>query len=229
MLVFGHRFAPLCLYSFIFTTAMLPLKTPAVTPANEPLILQRQNALEQQLRPTVPDVRLTPPASGFSRLVFPQEKPCFPLNRVVLTGTGALPHWLPLQRIAGQAVGHCLGGKGINLLMSALQNRLIDHGYITTRVLAPSQDLKSGELKLSILAGKIRQVMRWVTGLMTKIHCLVRSSMVLDLVSAMALVKGSHGELMPGQTGGKVAGIRNSIQRFKNILILKEDLGFQKK
>lgn len=159
MLVFGHRFAPLCLYSFIFTTAMLPLKTPAVTPANEPLILQRQNALEQQLRPTVPDVRLTPPASGFSRLVFPQEKPCFPLNRVVLKGTGALPHWLPLQRIAGQAVGHCLGGKGINLLMSALQNRLIDHGYITTRVLAPSQDLKSGELKLSILAGKIRQVM----------------------------------------------------------------------
>ncbi len=158
MLVFGHRFAPLCLYSFIFTTAMLPLKTPAVTPANEPLILQRQNALEQQLRPTVPDVRLTPPASGFSRLVFPQEKPCFPLNRVVLTGTGALPHWLPLQRIAGQAVGHCLGGKGINLLMSALQNRLIDHGYITTRVLAPQQDLKSGELKLSILAGKIRQV-----------------------------------------------------------------------
>lgn len=159
MLVFGHRFAPLCLYSFIFITAILPLKTLAVTPANEPLILQRQNALEQQLRPTVPDVRLTPPASGFSRLVFPQEKPCFPLNRVVLKGTGALPHWLPLQRIAGQAVGHCLGGKGINLLMSALQNRLIDHGYITTRVLAPSQDLKSGELKLSILAGKIRQVM----------------------------------------------------------------------
>lgn len=72
-------------------------------------------------------------------------------------------------------------------------------------------------------------MVRWVTGLMTKIHCLLRLSMVLDLVSAMALVKGSHGELMPGQTGGKVAGIRNSIQRFKNILILKESLGFQKK
>jgi hypothetical protein len=43
------------------------------------------------------------------------------------------------------------------------------------------------------LAG-MRQVAHWVTGLMTKIHCLVRSSMVLVLVSAMALVKGSHGD-----------------------------------
>lgn len=35
------------------------------------------------------------------------------------------------------------GAKGINLLMSTLQNRLVDHGYVTTRVLAPSQDLKA--------------------------------------------------------------------------------------
>ncbi len=27
--------------------------------------------------------------------------------------------------------------------MSTLQNRLVDHGYVTTRVLAPSQDLKA--------------------------------------------------------------------------------------
>lgn len=129
--------------------------------ASEPLILQqqRQKALEQQLTPPVPDVRLAPPSSSFGRIQFPVETPCFAIDRVLLSGGDALPHWLPLQRISNQAVGHCLGGKGINLLMSALQNRLVDHGYITTRVLAPAQDLKSGELKLVIVPGKVRNVL----------------------------------------------------------------------
>jgi len=80
---------------------------------NEPLILQqqRQKALEQQLNPSAPDVRLSPPSSGFGRLSFPAEKPCFPISQVILSGGDALPHWLPLQRIASQATGHCLGGE----------------------------------------------------------------------------------------------------------------------
>jgi hemolysin activation/secretion protein len=42
--------------------------------------------------------------------------------------------------------------------MSTLQNRLVDHGYITTRVLAPTQDLKSGKLRLVVVPGHVRQV-----------------------------------------------------------------------
>jgi hemolysin activation/secretion protein len=42
--------------------------------------------------------------------------------------------------------------------MSTMQNRIVDHGWITTRVLAPSQDLKSGTLKLAIVPGYIRHV-----------------------------------------------------------------------
>jgi hemolysin activation/secretion protein len=98
---------------------------------------QRQKALEQQLTPPVPDVRLSEPSSSFGRIDFPTETPCFPIQRVALSGQDALPHWLPLQRIADQAQGRCLGGKGINLLMSTMQNRIVDHGWITTRVLAP--------------------------------------------------------------------------------------------
>ncbi|WP_206057721.1 ShlB/FhaC/HecB family hemolysin secretion/activation protein [Raoultella sp. T31] len=119
---------------------------------------QRQKALEQQLTPPTPDVRLSGPASGFGQIPFPTETPCFTIHRVALSGQQALPRWLPLQRIADQAQGHCLGGKGINLLMSTLQNRLVDHGWITTRVLAPSQDLKSGTLKLTIVPGYVRHV-----------------------------------------------------------------------
>ncbi|EFJ9127226.1 ShlB/FhaC/HecB family hemolysin secretion/activation protein [Escherichia coli] len=119
---------------------------------------QRQEALEQQLTPSAPDVRLSAPGSFAHKINFPVETPCFQIKQTELKGADALPHWLPLQKIANGAVGHCLGAKGINLLMSTLQNRLVDHGYVTTRVLAPSQDLKSGILRLVIVPGVVRHV-----------------------------------------------------------------------
>ncbi|EML8529534.1 ShlB/FhaC/HecB family hemolysin secretion/activation protein [Escherichia coli] len=119
---------------------------------------QRQEALEQQLTPSAPDVRLSAPGSFAHKINFPVETPCFQIKQTELKGADALPHWLPLQKIANGAVGHCLGAKGINLLMSTLQNRLVDHGYVTTRVLAPSQDLKSGILRLVIIPGVVRHV-----------------------------------------------------------------------
>ncbi|MCQ0094600.1 ShlB/FhaC/HecB family hemolysin secretion/activation protein, partial [Escherichia coli] len=127
---------------------------------NDPFIIQqqRQEALEQQLTPSAPDVRLSAPGSFARKINFPVETPCFQIKQTELEGADALPHWLPLQKIANGAVGHCMGAKGINLLMSTLQNRLVDHGYVTTRVLAPSQDLKSGILRLVIIPGVVRHV-----------------------------------------------------------------------
>ncbi|EKB0349080.1 ShlB/FhaC/HecB family hemolysin secretion/activation protein [Escherichia coli] len=127
---------------------------------NDPFIIQqqRQEALEQQLTPSAPDVRLSAPGSFAHKINFPVETPCFQIKQTELEGADALPRWLPLQKIANGAVGHCLGAKGINLLMSTLQNRLVDHGYVTTRVLAPSQDLKSGILRLVIIPGVVRHV-----------------------------------------------------------------------
>ncbi len=119
---------------------------------------EQQRALEQRLTPNAPEVRLSSPVSSFGRIIFPQETPCFAISQVILSGTDRLPHWLPLQRISNQAIGHCLGGKGINLLMSTLQNRLVGHGYITTRVLAPQQDLNTGKLQLVVIAGDVRQI-----------------------------------------------------------------------
>ncbi|RXJ17426.1 ShlB/FhaC/HecB family hemolysin secretion/activation protein [Lelliottia nimipressuralis] len=145
----------------ISTAAGLSFLLPAhaAEPDNQFIIQQqRQKALEQQLTPPVPDVRLSEPSSSFGKIAFPVETPCFPIRNVTLTGQDALPRWLPLQRIADQAQGRCLGGKGINLLMSTMQNSLVDHGWITTRVLAPTQDLKSGTLKLAIVPGYIRHV-----------------------------------------------------------------------
>lgn len=132
----------------------------AATIGDQQLINQqeRQRATERQLAPPAPDVRLQAPGSFFSRIQFPAEQPCFALQHIELQGREAFPHWMPLQKLADQAQGQCLGGKGINLLMSALQNRLVDHGYVTARVLAPPQDINSGTLKLLLVPGKVRKV-----------------------------------------------------------------------
>nr|WP_235192672.1 ShlB/FhaC/HecB family hemolysin secretion/activation protein [Pantoea sp. IMH] len=134
--------------------------TAQAAPGDEQLKHQQeqQNARQEQLMPPVPDVRLSEAVPAPSPLIFPEETPCFVIHHVTLSGTEALPHWVPLQRLARQAVGHCLGVKGINQVMSTLQNRLINHGWVTTRVLAPPQDLREGELKLLLIPGKIRNV-----------------------------------------------------------------------
>lgn len=149
-------------FLFVITLACAFLSHAASTP---PLMVppllnqqQRQQALEQQITPVAPDIRFTPSQSSVPKNGFPTETPCFAISQVHLSGTEALPHWLPLQRLANQAVGHCLGVKGINLLMTRLQNRLIDHGWVTTRVLAPQQALTSGTLRLVILTGFVHDV-----------------------------------------------------------------------
>lgn len=119
---------------------------------------ERQRALEARLAPPPPDVRLSVPSASVGRLTFLAETPCFVIARITLSGTEPLPRWLPLQRLANQVQGQCLGAKGINLLMSQLQNRLISHGYVTTRVLAPQQDLNGGILRLNVVPGTIRSV-----------------------------------------------------------------------
>lgn len=77
---------------------------------------------------------------------------------MLVTGQEALPHWVPVQRLANQAIGHCLGVQGINHLVTDIQNRLISHGWITTRVLVPEQDLSSGVLRLVVMPGKVQKV-----------------------------------------------------------------------
>lgn len=143
------------------TSALFCLTTAAgAAPGDGQFILhqQRQQALEAQLNPPVPDVRLSSPVEGNANAAFLVESPCFVIHDVTLTGQQAFPSWLPLQRLADRAVGRCLGAQGINQLMSSLQNRLISHGWTTARVLAPGQDIKSGHLKLAVIPGTIRHV-----------------------------------------------------------------------
>lgn len=47
---------------------------------------QRQEALEQQLTPSAPDVRLSAPGSFAHKINFPVETPCFQIKQTELKG-----------------------------------------------------------------------------------------------------------------------------------------------
>ncbi|HAS8353322.1 TPA: ShlB/FhaC/HecB family hemolysin secretion/activation protein [Vibrio vulnificus] len=149
-------------YINIFLPATLLLTTASVSAAlgDAQFIRQQQQqqAQEEQFGAKAPDVRLDVPATTSGTLTFPAEKPCFDIQRVTVSSTESFPHWLPLQRLADEGAGHCLGVQGVNLLMSSLQNRLITHGWVTSRVLAPEQDLRRGTLALTVVPGRVRQV-----------------------------------------------------------------------
>lgn len=124
-----------------------------------------QQERERQLREQqeiLPDARLpdTLPRPGLTS--YPDdESPCFNISRVSLSGDSAAKFQFALSSITrgeDPAIGRCLGTQGINLAMSRVQNAIISQGYVTTRVLAAPQDLNSGELQLTVIPGRVREI-----------------------------------------------------------------------
>lgn len=63
-----------------------------------------------------------------------------------------------MNNFISQAEGHCLGSKGVSVLVRYLQNKVVEKGYITALVFAPEQDLKKGVLHLTLQAGYISRI-----------------------------------------------------------------------
>lgn len=111
-------------------------------------------------------------------LSFPQnEAQCFPINQLVLTDYQAEEEknssasslkliqpsqfsWALKSVYAERdfALPACIGSEGINVLLRRIQNRLIDFGYVTTRVVVEPQDLRSGMLVLTVIPGKVGRI-----------------------------------------------------------------------
>ncbi|MTW14248.1 ShlB/FhaC/HecB family hemolysin secretion/activation protein [Pseudoduganella eburnea] len=129
-----------------------------VNPALADQELQRQEQRERERArqdEAKPDVRLQKEVNS-TKAVLPQnESPCFPIRRVFLDGELSDEFQWALTA-ADDALGRCLGGAGINVLVGEVQNGLVARGYITARVLAAPQDLLGGELHLRLVPGRIR-------------------------------------------------------------------------
>lgn len=124
--------------------------------------LERDNALRERQERGV-DIRpAAAPAAPLARLPA-DETPCFRIAQVQLRGPDAAQFdWL-LSALAGPSAddppqGRCLGAQGINVLLKRAQDALIARGFVTSRVLAEPQDLTSGQLFLTVFAGRIASI-----------------------------------------------------------------------
>ena len=134
---------------------------------------QRQRQAVQTLEAQVDEAANKAPAADLGHMLLPDdETPCFPVREIQIKsmeGTQVpsalwrgLPQALARYRhaetgryAANPPQGRCLGAQGINILLARAQNHLIARGYITSRVLAPAQDLKTGQLILTVMPGRV--------------------------------------------------------------------------
>lgn len=126
--------------------------------------LLRQQERERQLRmqqEQVPDVRLQTPATQVTALLPEEETPCFRIDHISLHGDAAEHFQFGLKGVVegvDSPIAKCLGVSGINLVVSRIQNVIVDQGYVTTRVLVSPQDLSAGNLTLTVIPGRVRNV-----------------------------------------------------------------------
>ena len=132
---------------------------------------QERTDAQRQLQEKTFDVKS--PAPAVDETVLPvTEVPCFKIERIevrTVDGVDRKPKqpsrsydWL-LRSLAGVHAddppqGRCLGVAGIAIVLRRAQDRLVSDGLVTTRVLAPEQDLTSGTLVLSVFPGRVNEI-----------------------------------------------------------------------
>lgn len=133
--------------------------------AQEQRRAQERDRILRQQQEQAQDVRLQREGLVEATRLPAAEAPCFTIGTVRLRADGDTAQdfdWL-LNTLSGaqgddSPLGRCLGAQGISLLIKRGQDALTARGFVTTRLLAEPQDLKSGELTLTVLPGRVRAV-----------------------------------------------------------------------
>lgn len=129
--------------------------------AEEGLRRAQERAAEQrQARPAGGDA-LRPAVAARTPSLPADETPCFAIDAVELRGTGpdagvGRMGWLLAE---AEPLRHrCLGARGLGVLVETLNQRLLELGYATSRVLIPPQNLALGTLQLQLHVGRVEQL-----------------------------------------------------------------------
>jgi len=148
--------------SLLFVGISARAAGPTPLPNDELIRQQQRERAQQEQQGKAPDVRLlAKDVAAPVELLPTAETPCFVINRITLAGPDAEVFDWALSAASANGdspIGRCLGSAGVNLVMKRLQNAIVKHGYVTTRVLAGPQGLKTGELRLSVVSGRIRAI-----------------------------------------------------------------------
>ncbi|WP_082985026.1 ShlB/FhaC/HecB family hemolysin secretion/activation protein [Gallibacterium genomosp. 3] len=155
----------------IFSIQLLLLfKITAVSAVISPEQLFQHQQLEQQQKlgqlKQTPHIRLqTEQATTTPLIKSTTDKQCFPIRQInfidyqtqsetVTPGITSPSQFTSLLK-SNIALPLCLNEASLNQLLNQWQNRLIDKGFITTRVRVQPQDLRQGILTITIIPGKI--------------------------------------------------------------------------
>lgn len=154
-------------------TAILVHNTVSANTTNQTLIQAqdaRNQALLEQLVPN-PSVVVDTDATSITTQI--QEQPvadnaiCFDIHKIgysVLSqddiifadtlGFALMPEIMGSSSVLGK----CMTVTDINAIATRVQNRLIEQGYVTSGIMVGDQNLADGELRLTLIPGKIAQV-----------------------------------------------------------------------
>ena len=124
---------------------------------------QQRIDVERQRLERSADVRLPSETSSTADLLVANEEPCFTLKQFEIIGNDTARFGWLVDSLAGadsmdSPMGRCLGAQGIALLIKRAQSAMVARGFVTSRVLAEPQNLASGTLKLTAIAGRIRAI-----------------------------------------------------------------------
>jgi hemolysin activation/secretion protein len=123
--------------------------------------LQRQQEREQDLRERMaPHADTLRPESAPAALSLPpNESPCFAIHALQLSGEhlDQVP-WLQDAVGVDWSTQPCLGAKGVEVVLARMQQAVLAHGYVTSRVMAVPQNLQEGVLRVVFVAGVLREV-----------------------------------------------------------------------
>ena len=117
----------------------------------------RQEALDKKERQERSDVFLQPKSETGVELELPEESLSFPIHTIELQGE-QLERFVWLQEVLSKYRNRNIGLQGINLIVKQATDRLIERGYVTTRLLIPEQDLSTGTLRFVLVPGIIHDI-----------------------------------------------------------------------
>ena len=120
---------------------------------------ERERELRQQNETQKPSHLPTPTRETL--LIPAEETPCTVIHTLILQGDASEHFQWALAAADSDndpARGRCLGASGIAVVIQRVQQAIVERGYVTTRLVADTQDIRNGILALTLLPGRIRHI-----------------------------------------------------------------------
>ncbi|MGU3525353.1 ShlB/FhaC/HecB family hemolysin secretion/activation protein [Enterobacteriaceae bacterium C23F] len=136
-----------------------PVFAAPLSPADRNSIEQQQQQLLQQNQQQRESLERATPLARPAAPTRPASPsgPCFIIHHILLDGATLIDE-RQQQKMVQPWQGQCLDMARINELTNNVSDWYISRGYITSRAFLTEQDLRSGELHLAILEGKLENI-----------------------------------------------------------------------